>query len=166
MVTPESAAGLAASPTSCAKTVCVRSSHSATTGNVFLTGTYQLNSAILSPMEISPKLPRIAAIVAFVMAGFVALGALAGPIVLLPLALIPLFAGLGILRKRVWSAYGYAVFTLAQVALVPLILFRLARSNTTLAGMVASTALSLLIAALFLLAGRSLANAESPRGAA
>ena len=121
---------------------------------------------ILSRMNISPKLPRIAAIVAFLAAGIVVLDALIIQIVILPLALIPLCAGLGILRRRVWSAYGYAVFTLAQLALVPLVLFRLRHSNNTLAGLIASTTLSLLIAALFLLAGRSLAQTGAVRGLA
>jgi len=121
---------------------------------------------ILSRMNVSPKLPRIAAIVAFVMAGLVALEALAGPIIVLPLALIPLCAGLGIQRKRAWSAYGYAVFTLAQLALVPLILFRQGHSNASLASLAASTAFSLLIAALFLCAGAALAETGAPRGVA
>ena len=118
-------------------------------------------------MTVSPKLPRIAEIVAFVAAGIVALQALAGPIILLPLALIPLYAGLGIRRKRVWSAYGYAVFNLAQLALLFLILFRARNSGTTpLAEIVVAVAFSMLIAALFLLAGRSLAQTGAPRGMA
>jgi hypothetical protein len=83
------------------------------------------------------------------------------------MALIPLYAGLGILRKRVWSAYGYAVYTLAQLALLPPILFRSRHSaGTTLAEIGGSAALSLLIGVLFLLAGRSLAETGGVRGMA
>ena len=47
-----------------------------------------------------------------------------GPIVVLPFAIIPLCAGIGILRKRVWSAYGFAIFILAQLLLIPVIVLR------------------------------------------
>src|SRR5580700_8334087 len=79
---------------------------------------------LLSMPANSMKAIRIAYIVAFGMAALIAAGALTGPIVLLPSALIPLIAGIGILRKRVWSAYGFALYLLAQLLLAAFLLFR------------------------------------------
>src|SRR6202521_2633412 len=79
---------------------------------------------LLSMPATSMKAIRIAYIVAFVMAALIAAGALTGSIVLLPSALIPLVAGIGILRRRVWSAYGFALYLLAQLLLATYLLFR------------------------------------------
>ncbi len=75
-------------------------------------------------MQTLKNLPRIAAIIAFVIAGFFVLAGLFGPIVILPSAIVPLYAGVGILRKRAWSVYGSATFLLAQLILLPSNLFR------------------------------------------
>src|SRR5580704_6366465 len=78
-----------------------------------------------SEMTISPRIPRIASITAFGMALLVVLGVLfAGPIVALPMASVPLAASIGIAKGRAWSAYGFALYILDQLLLVPMILSR------------------------------------------
>jgi hypothetical protein len=52
------------------------------------------------------KLPFVAAIVAFLLVALGLLAALQHPVLAL-FALVPLIAGIGILRKRIWSAYGF-----------------------------------------------------------
>jgi len=109
-------------------------------------------------------LPRIATIVAFLIAGVVVLNGLQGPIVVLPFALIPLCAGIGILRRRVWSAYGFASVFLAQLVLVPVILLRPGLTSIARAAQVVEIALWLALGILFLFAGRSLAATGASRG--
>lgn len=115
-------------------------------------------------MVISPKIPRIASVIAFVMAGGVIIGALVGPIVVLPFALIPLMAGIGIMRRRVWSAYGLAVYFFAQLLVLTLNQFRPGGWAATPPGLIGSAAWTLVVGSLFLLAGRSLAIAGAERG--
>src|ERR1017187_9501338 len=113
-----------------------------------------------------PKIARIAYIVAFVVAGLTVISGLFGQIVLLPVALIPLMAGIGIRRRRVWSAYGFALYLSGQLFIVPFVLFRHGASTTGLAGIIgAAVWLAALIPLLFF-AGRSLAAAGSERGRA
>ena len=107
------------------------------------------------------KAIRIAYIVAFGMAALIAAGALTGPIVLLPSALIPLIAGIGILRKRVWSAYGFALYLLAQLLLAAFLLFRTKPPN-----LVAQILLLVILVPLFLFAGRALSGSGAQRGVA
>lgn len=109
--------------------------------------------------------PRVAYVVAFVMAGSVVITAVIGnPVLLLPFALIPLMAGVGILRRRVWSAYGFALYLFGQLLLVPLVLFRSGGLAARPPGIIsASVSLAVLIA-LFLFAGKTLAAAGSERG--
>ncbi|MGD0345314.1 MAG: signal peptidase I [Terracidiphilus sp.] len=117
-------------------------------------------------MQTLKKLPRIAAIVAFVIAGIIVLAGSLGPVVILPLAVVPLCAGVGILRKRVWSAYGFATYSFAQLLLLPLIL-RLPGYSTGRTGQIIANAMgSLLLGSLFLLTGRSLAASGAARGRA
>ncbi len=110
-----------------------------------------------------PKIARFAAVVAFVVAGLVILAGVFTQIVILPLAVVPLMSGIGILRRRVWSAYGFALYQLAQFLLVPLVFLR-----TGVAGeaglMIANAAVSLGLALLFFFAGRSMAAAGFARG--
>jgi signal peptidase I len=71
-------------------------------------------------------------------------------------------AGIGILRKRAWGAYGFALFQLAQLATTPLVLLRapgLPRTQIT-----ALVGVDLALALLFFLAGRSLVAAGARRG--
>jgi signal peptidase I len=117
-------------------------------------------------MTISSKMPRIASVVAFVMAALTVIGALTGPIIVLPLALVPLLAGIGIWRRRVWSAYGLALYLLAQLLILPVLLSRPGNSSAALPRVLASAAFSFLFALLFLSAGRALAVAGASRGSA
>jgi len=112
------------------------------------------------------KLPRVAAIIAFVIAGIIVLFGLLGPILVLPFAIIPLCAGIGILRKRVWSAYGFATYFFAQLVLIPFILFRPASSTGGILQVVVTVICSLLLGILYLFSGRSLAASGAARGKA
>lgn len=117
-------------------------------------------------MSTIPKLARVASILAFVTALFVAAGALLGPIAAMPFALVPLCAGIGIWRGRAWSAWGYGIFVLAQLPLLPLTLYRAADRAAAAPGVIGSALFSLLLGSLYLAAGRSLARKESERGRA
>jgi signal peptidase I len=117
-------------------------------------------------VQTSKKLPRIAAIIAFVLAGIIIIAGSLGPIIALPLAIIPLCAGVGILHKRIWSAYGFATFFFAQLLLVPVILSRPGISIGRASQIIASAICSLLLGVLFLITGRSLAVSGGPRGRA
>jgi len=114
----------------------------------------------------SMKVVKVAYIVAFVMAGLAVISALTGQIVLLPLALIPLIAGLGILRKRVWSAYGFAFYLFAQLLLVVFALLHGGGRTMGLPGIIGGAALMGLLVPVFLFAGRSLAGTGAKRGRA
>jgi signal peptidase I len=70
-------------------------------------------------------------------------------------------AGLTILRKRVWGAYGFALFGLTQAMISPVVL---RQSGIATAQIALNICLSLGIAALFFLAGRSLTVAAAKRG--
>jgi signal peptidase I len=117
-------------------------------------------------MQNFSKLPRIAAFAAFAISGIVVLVGLVGPIVILPLAIVPLCAGVGILRKRVWSAYGFATWSFAQLALIPIILIRPGFSTAGARQIAFNSIGSLLIGFLFLAAGRALAASGAARGRA
>jgi signal peptidase I len=95
------------------------------------------------------------------MAAGTVISALAGQISLLPFALIPLAAGIGIMRRRVWSAWGFALYTFAQLLPVALVLFR---SSSRPPGTAGAVALAVILIPFFLLAGRSLRIAGAPRG--
>jgi signal peptidase I len=114
--------------------------------------------------QVFKNLPRIASIVAFVIAGIVVLAGSLGTIVILPFAIIPLCAGVGILRKRVWSAYGFATYSFAQLLLLPLILLRPGHSIGHAGQIIANLIGSLLLGSLFLFTGRSLAASGAARG--
>ncbi len=117
-------------------------------------------------MQALERLPRIASIVAFVIAGITILAVFVGPIVALPLAIIPLCAGIGIMRRRVWSAYGFATCSFAQLLLLPMILLRPGYSTTNATRMCFGALISLALGILFLSAGRSLAASGAVRGRA
>ena len=88
---------------------------------------------------------------------------MAGQISSLPFALIPLVAGIGIVRGRVWSAWGFALYTFAQMISVALALIR---SGSRPTGALGAIVLAALVIPLFLFAGRSLAAAGAPSGLA
>lgn len=106
------------------------------------------------------KLPFVAAIVAFLLAAIGLLAALQHPVLAL-FSLVPLIAGIGILRKRVWSAYGFALFELAQLAVMLLTSRTGAMPTPQLAFTIG---LNLALVFLFFMAGRSLAAAGAASG--
>ena len=115
-------------------------------------------------MAPSQIVPRLAQVVAFVMAGISVFTGLTGPVVLLPLALIPLFAGIGIVRRRVWSAYGFALYLVAQLLLLPVVSFRRGHGPNSPFLLVLSAVLLLLLAFLFFRAGLWLERNGAKRG--
>jgi signal peptidase I len=104
-----------------------------------------------------------ACLVAFVIVGAIVLSSLKGQIFLLPFALIPLAAGIGIVRQRAWSAYGISLFMCAQLFPVALVVLR-TRSRPP--GTVGATVLAALLIPLFFFAGRSMAAAGLRNGLA
>ncbi len=118
-------------------------------------------------MSISARLPRIAGDVACLIGGLLCISALLGPVVTLPLALIPLIGGVGILRRRVWSAYGLALYSFAQLIVVAcLVFFRSGNEGPGARELVASVLATCVFGSLFVLAGRSLRRAGAERGRA
>jgi signal peptidase I len=116
-------------------------------------------------MEVSlPRLPRVAAGVALLAAILIVASALVGTIAGLVFAVVPLVAGIGILRGRTSSAYGYAFYSLVQFLLVIVLLSRREAPDSS----VLETAAALILAAgqvlLFWSAGRSLAASGRSRG--
>lgn len=112
-------------------------------------------------MSLLRRLPLVAAITAFVLAAIGLLAAFQQP-VLAFFALVPLVAGIGILRKRVWSAYGFALFELAQLAAVLLIS---SRTGTIPASQLVFTiSLNVVLVFLYFAAGRSLAASGATSG--
>jgi signal peptidase I len=114
-------------------------------------------------MRIPAKIPSIASAVAFLIGGFVLISATLGPVIVAPFALIPIAAGIGILRRRVWSAYGLALCYLAQIFPASVLLV-VGAFRESLGEVLASVVLSVALSCLFYLAGRSLANTGAPRG--
>ena len=112
-----------------------------------------------------PKLAWLAAAVALLDAAYLIFAALSGQMfVALPLALIPLVAGIGILRRNIWSARGFALFQLCGIVLVLFLGVRSTLTSADKASLIASAFLSLMLAALFFLAARSLARAQGKPG--
>jgi signal peptidase I len=113
------------------------------------------------------KLVKAAYIVAFVVSALLIVSALLDEIVFLTVAAIPLMAGIGIVRKRVWSAYGYALFQCAGLLAMPLLLLRVGHvDRLLLLEALGSAAFSIALAILFFLAGRRLQAAGCKRGLA
>jgi signal peptidase I len=112
------------------------------------------------------KLAKVAAVVAFLTAGLAVAAAITQQVVALPLAAIPLAAGIGIWRKRVWGAYGFALFQVAQLLLLPVIWVRSSDADLNVAETIFSAVFMIAYATLFFLAGRSLSAAGSKRGLA
>ena len=107
---------------------------------------------------------RAAWIIAFIVAALGILGALiTGPIILLPAALIPLCAGIGIRRGKAWSSWGFAIYSLCQLLLIPLVLSRI-RNPPEAAKLIGAAIWPLGLAVFFFLAGRRLAQRDYPRG--
>lgn len=124
-------------------------------------------------MTISPKIPLVAAIVAFAWAGLTVFYALTELIIYLIGAVIPLAAGIGILRRRVWAAYGLALYLTGGILLTPFIVIRSGALSAVPLEMavtlVVSILLSLIAAVLFFwlvdrLPRRALGEAGRPHG--
>jgi hypothetical protein len=109
-------------------------------------------------------LRRITYILVFLMAAGEMASAFFGSVIALPIALIPLTAGIGIVRKRVWSAYGFAVFLLSQLVVAFLLIARKPGAASDLPTLVAGIVLGLLLSALLFAAGRSMGKDGAPRG--
>lgn len=109
-----------------------------------------------------PKLALVAAIVALLVAAVGLLSAIRQPLLILS-ALVPAAAGITILRKRVWGAYGFALFELLQAILIPLALMGEAQQPGR-AQLLSGAALAIVLALLFFFAGRSLARAGAAQG--
>lgn len=114
-------------------------------------------------MKIALKFPPVAAALAFFLAGIGLLSGLQQP-ALAVFALIPLAAGIGILRRRVWSAYGFALFELAQVVVSPILLSRTGTASR--ATVLFTIGFNAGLAALFFFTGRTLAASGAVRGRA
>lgn len=111
------------------------------------------------------RIAKVCAVVAFVLAAVLAALVINGQVIALAIALIPLFAGVGILRGRAWSAYGFSLYLLLQLLMMPIVL---SRSGATVSPTTAGgVALFLALCLLFFLAGRELqaANAKSGHAA-
>ena len=111
-----------------------------------------------------PTIPKAAVIAALVLAGFNILFAATGHILSIVFALIPLVAGIGILRRKAWSAYGFALFETTQLLLTPLLLLRSGTIATApKTTILLSVALTVGLIVLFVFAGRALSTFEEPR---
>jgi signal peptidase I len=108
-----------------------------------------------------PKIARAAAIVCFILAaGAVWSSFTTGPILVLAGAPILIAAGIGILRRNIWSAYGLALFTIAETVLV-LIAWSRDRFSSADAEGAAGLLFNLAGAGFFLYTGRALARSGS-----
>ncbi|MBV9302835.1 MAG: signal peptidase I [Acidobacteriaceae bacterium] len=114
--------------------------------------------------QIPTKLPRlalIAAVVAFVFAALCLLAAIEQPVAVLP-ALLSILAGFGTLRRRIWSAYGFALLQLSQLAVLSFVVLR--SNNSSSREILLAAAVSLALCVLFWFAARSLASTGAQRG--
>ena len=107
-------------------------------------------------MAISMRSVKAAYVVAFAIAGLMIEAALTRELFLLPFALIPLMAGVGIVRRRVWSAYGFALFLSAQLLLLPVVLSRSGGLQQDAWGVAGAAGVTAALIALFYAAGKSL----------
>jgi signal peptidase I len=107
----------------------------------------------------------LAAVFAFLNSAYLIFTVVSGQmLVALPLALIPLMAGIGILRRNIWSARGFALFQLCATLPVLLVSRRTSLTSTDRLSLIAAAIFSLLIVALFFFAARSLARIEGNPG--
>ena len=89
---------------------------------------------------------------------------LSGPVIFLPLAFVPLCAGIGIARRKVWSAYGFALYLLVQAPIMIGAVFRRGHPAGVVWETIVLAALSAGVAILFFRAGQTLSRAGAPRG--
>lgn len=100
------------------------------------------------------KIAPAAACTAFILSAGAAVWTAHSGISALPFAVVPLGAGISILRRRVWGAWGFALFEAAQLASVAAMLATGEMAGGIIAG--CSAAFSLAPAALFYFIGRQL----------
>ena len=94
-----------------------------------------------------PKLAWLAAAIALLNAAYLIFAALsAQTFVVLPLALIPLVAAIGILRRNIWSARGFALYQLCGIVLVLFLGVRTTLPSADRATLIATASLTLLLA--------------------
>ena len=117
-----------------------------------------------SEMQRRSKIECVAFIVAFILAALAVLSALLDRVILLAIALVPLISGIGIMRRQIWSAYGFSLLLCANLLIVPLLLFRAATPATDFLTVVPAIVLAVILIPLFFLAGRSLATSGGKRG--
>lgn len=111
-----------------------------------------------------PLIARLAVAVAFLLAAGSLLPAVRGQIFALPFALIPLLAGIGILRKRVWSAWGFALYTLVQLIPLAAVLSRASSTATAAPGSLGAVTLAVVLVPFYFFTGNSMATSGMPRG--
>lgn len=118
----------------------------------------------MDPNQISPRLPRTRNRCRGCSSSTHSrsIGVCLSPALLVLSALVPALAAIGILRKRVWGAYGFALFLVVQAVLTPIILLRASTAPTT--QFTVALGFDLVLAFVFYLAGRSLAAAGAKRG--
>jgi signal peptidase I len=116
-------------------------------------------------MRIPSKISLLAAVFAFLISGLHVVSALSGgPVVLLVFALAPLAAGIEILRRRAWGAYGFALLLGGQLLLAAMVVARSGGRTEVPVEILGSIVLASLLVVLYFLAGRSMVAAGCPRG--
>jgi len=112
-----------------------------------------------------PKVAWLAAAFAFLNSGYLLFTAISGQMfVALPLALVPLAAGIGILRRTVWSARGFALYQFSGIVLFLFLSLRTTLQPADRVNLIATVVLGLLLVGLFLFAARSLARVAGNSG--
>jgi signal peptidase I len=113
------------------------------------------------PAESLPTVVWAASIVAFLLVGLAVLAALTGRVAGLITAPVFLIGGIGILRRRVWSAYGLAMFQAAQLLSLLVVL---SRGASPFAGTKMFAGAILAVAVLFFVSGRRLVAVGGKKG--
>ncbi len=110
-----------------------------------------------------PKAARGAVFAAFLIALVTGISVRSGPIMLLGVCLVAILAAVGILLRRVWSAYGFAL--LLALSIVAMLFFALTGQNAgSFLQILVSLVLYSAVALLFVLAGLSLKVAGARMG--
>jgi signal peptidase I len=116
----------------------------------------------MNTTEPRSKLPAIAGAIAVLSAVVLTAQALRGPLVALPLALIPAIAAIGIFRRVIWSSYGLALNQFAGLAILALVSVR---GEAGVASTIVSTGISsFLLGLLFFYSGKATAREGGRRG--
>ncbi len=111
-------------------------------------------------------LVTIACIVAFLGAALGAVNVALGQLLAVLVFAIFLVAGIGILRRRAWNAYGLALVLASQLLVLGITVLRTAGTDAPFATIAISALFNLILIILFVFTGRSLASTDAPRGRA